>query len=390
MDTNLAYQGYATRDRTATLFGQTMGLVAMTAGFFALGAYAGRHLSGGAVIVAWLAAFVVLLIMNFAARRSAAAAVVLLAVFGVLMGVASAPTLVWYASTNPQILWQAGGATALFIAVFGAIGFLTRRDLSFVYRIAFFALIALLIFGIVLIFVRIPHGSLIYAIIGLVVFAGLTMGDFQRLRRARGIESAPLLAASIFLDVLNVFFFFLRIFSGSRDLTPALRRSCTLPRVVPEGEISVDDPRSPDVRALLERHLTFALSTTPPEHSFALDVDGLLDPAITFCSVRADGELLGVGAIKELDPEHAEIKSMHTTAVARGRGVGRAMLTHLLGIARTRGYRKVSLETGTMEEFAPARALYESAGFTACGPFADYRPSEDNYFMALRLDVPAS
>ena len=390
MDTNLAYQGYATRDRTATLFGQTMGLVAMTAGFFAAGAYAGRHLSQGAVIVAWLAAFVVLLIMNFAARRSGAAAVVLLAVFGVLMGVASAPTLVWYASTNPQILWQAGGATALFIAVFGAIGFLTRRDLSFVYRIAFFALIALLIFGIVLIFVRIPHGSLIYAIIGLVVFAGLTMGDFQRLRRARGIESAPLLAASIFLDVLNVFFFFLRIFSGSRDLTPALRRSCTLPRVVPEGEISVDDPRSPDVRALLERHLTFALSTTPPEHSFALDVDGLLDPAITFCSFRADGELLGVGAIKELDPEHAEIKSMHTTAVARGRGVGRAMLTHLLGIARTRGYRKVSLETGTMEEFAPARALYESAGFTACGPFADYRPSEDNYFMALRLDVPAS
>ena len=390
MDTNLAYQGYATRDRTATLFGQTMGLVAMTAGFFALGAYAGRHLSEGAVIVAWLAAFVVLLIMNFAARRSAAAAVVLLAVFGVLMGVASAPTLVWYASTNPQILWQAGGATALFIAIFGAIGYLTRRDLSFVYRIAFFALIALLIFGIVLIFVRIPHGSLIYAIIGLVVFAGLTMGDFQRLRRARGIESAPLLAASIFLDVLNVFFFFLRIFSGSRDLTPALRRSCTLPRVVPEGEISVDDPRSPDVRALLERHLTFALSTTPPEHSFALDVDGLLDPAITFCSFRADGELLGVGAIKELDPEHAEIKSMHTTAVARGRGVGRAMLAYLLGIARSRGYRKVSLETGTMDEFAPARALYESAGFTACGPFADYRPSEDNYFMTLRLDVPAS
>ncbi|HEY7262293.1 MAG TPA: GNAT family N-acetyltransferase [Trebonia sp.] len=390
MDTNLAYQGYATRDRTATLFGQTMGLVAMTAGFFALGAYAGRHLSEGAVIVAWLAAFAVLLIMNFAARRSAAAAVVLLAVFGVLMGVASAPTLVWYASTNPQILWQAGGATALFIAIFGAVGYLTRRDLAFVYRIAFFALIALLIFGIVLIFVRIPHGSLIYAIIGLVVFAGLTMGDFQRLRRARGIESAPLLAASIFLDVLNVFFFFLRIFSGSRDLTSALCRSCTLPRVAPEGEISVDDPRAPDVRALLERHLTFALSTTPPEHSFALDVDGLLDPAITFCSFRADGELLGVGAIKELDPGHAEIKSMHTTAVARGRGVGRAMLTHLLGIARSRGYRKVSLETGTMDEFAPARALYESAGFTACGPFADYRPSEDNYFMTLRLDVPAS
>jgi FtsH-binding integral membrane protein len=214
---NLAYQGYATRDQTATLFGQTMGLVAMTAGFFAAGAYAGRHLSEGAAIVSWIAAFVVLLIMNFAARRSAAAAIVLLVIFGVLIGVASAPTLAYYAATDPKILWQAGGATALFIAAFGAIGYLTRRDLSAIYRIAFIALLALLVFGIVLIFVRIPHASLIYAVLGLVIFAGLTMGDFQRLRRARGLNSAPLLAASIFLDVLNVFWFFLRIFAGSRD-----------------------------------------------------------------------------------------------------------------------------------------------------------------------------
>jgi uncharacterized protein len=216
MYSQAAYQGYSTRDRTATLFGQTMGLVALTAAFFALGAYAGRHLSEGAVIVSWIAAFVVLLIMNFVARRSAVAATVLLMIFGVLMGVASAPTLVWYASTNPQILWQAGGATALFMGVFGSIGYLTRRDLSVIYRIAFFALIALLIFGIVLIFVHIPHGSLIYAVLGLVIFAALTMGDFQRLRRSRGLDSAPLLAASIFLDALNVFFFFLRIF-GNRD-----------------------------------------------------------------------------------------------------------------------------------------------------------------------------
>ncbi len=217
MYSGVAYQESSTRDRTATLFGQTMGLVAMTAAFFAAGAYAGRHLSEGAVIVAWIAAFVALLIMNFVARRSSPAAVLLLVIFGVLMGVASAPTLYWYASTNPQILWQAGGATALFIGVFGSIGYLTRRDLSAIYRIAFFALIALLIFGIAAIFVRIPHGSLIYAILGLVVFAGLTMGDFQRLRRSRGLDSAPLLAASIFLDVLNVFWFFLRIFSGSRN-----------------------------------------------------------------------------------------------------------------------------------------------------------------------------
>ena len=154
--------------------------------------------------------------------------------------------------------------------------------------------------------------------------------------------------------------------------------------------IAVDDPRRGDVRALLERHLAFSNATTPPEHAFALDVDGLLDPAITFCSLRADGELLGIGAIKRLDAEHAEIKSMHTTQAARGRGVGRAMLNHLLGVARSRGYLRVSLETGTMAEFAPARALYESAGFIACGPFADYRPSEDNCFMTLPLETSAS
>ena len=212
-----AYQGYATRDQTAALFAQTMGLVALTAAVFALGAYAGRHLSEGAVIISWIAAFVVLMIMNFAARKSAGLATVLLVVFGILMGVASAPTLYWYGSTDPQILWQAGGATALFIAVFGAVGYTTRRDLSNIVRFAFFALIALLIFGIVLIFVHIPHASLIYAILGLVIFAALTMGDFQRLRRTKNMSSAPLIAASIFLDVLNVFFFFLRIFSGSRD-----------------------------------------------------------------------------------------------------------------------------------------------------------------------------
>jgi FtsH-binding integral membrane protein len=190
-----AYQGFASRDRTATLFGQTMGLVALTAAVFAAGAYAGRHLSEGAAIVSWIAAFVVLMIMRFAARKSPAAATVLLVVFGVLMG----------------------GATALFIGAFGAVGYLTRRDLSMIYRVAFFALLALLIFGIVLIFVHIPHGSLIYAVLGLVIFAALTMGDFQRLRRTKDMNSAPLIAASIFLDILNVFFFFLRIFSGGRD-----------------------------------------------------------------------------------------------------------------------------------------------------------------------------
>ena len=157
-----------------------------------------------------------------------------------------------------------------------------------------------------------------------------------------------------------------------------------------DGQISADDPRAPDVRALLGRHMAAMLAATPPEHAFALGVDGLLDPAVTFFSFRTDGELLGVGAIKQLDPEHAEIKSMHSAAAARGRGIGRAMLNHLLGVARSRRCRRVSLETGTMAEFAPARALYESAGFSACGPFADYRPSEDNCFMTLELDAPPS
>jgi modulator of FtsH protease len=212
----MAYQGYATPDRTRTLFGQTMGLVAAAAAFFALGAYAGRNLSHGVAIVAYIAAFVCLIIMNFMVRRSATASTVLLFVFGALIGIATSPVLVYYAATNPRILWQAGGATALFMAVFGAAGYATRRDLSWLWRVSFIALIALLIFGIALIFVHIPHGSLIYAVIGLVVFAGLTMVDFQRLRRSQGMSSAPLIAASIFLDALNVFLFFLRIF-GNRD-----------------------------------------------------------------------------------------------------------------------------------------------------------------------------
>jgi uncharacterized protein len=131
----------------------------------------------------------------------------------VLLGLAMAPVMVYYASTNPAVLWQAGGATALFIAGFGAAGYATRRDLSGLARLAFVALIALIVFGIAAIFVRIPHGSLIYSVLGLVIFAVLTMTDFQRLRRSKNLDSAPLIAASIFLDVLNVFLFFLRIFA---------------------------------------------------------------------------------------------------------------------------------------------------------------------------------
>jgi putative acetyltransferase len=152
-----------------------------------------------------------------------------------------------------------------------------------------------------------------------------------------------------------------------------------------DGQIGVDDPRRSDVQALLMRHREFALGQTPPEHSYALDADGLLDPAVTFFSFRAGDSLLGIGAIKRLDPRHAEIKSMHTAEAARGRGIGRAILTHLLDVARSEGLRQVSLETGTTPGFAPARALYCSAGFVACGPFSDYQPSQDNYFMTIEL-----
>jgi modulator of FtsH protease len=207
----------AARDRTHTLFGQTMLYVAATTGVFALGAYLGRNLSGFVGIVAFVGAFACLLGMRFAARRSREMTVGLLFGFGLLMGLATAPTLVYYASTNPQALWQAGGATALFIAGFGVTGYATRRDLSALARILTWALIALILFGIVLIFVNIPNGALIYSVLGLVIFAGLTMFDFQRLRRTQNIDSAPFLAASIFLDILNVFLLFLQLFSRRNE-----------------------------------------------------------------------------------------------------------------------------------------------------------------------------
>jgi FtsH-binding integral membrane protein len=205
-----------TRDETGTLLGQTMGLVAVTAGLFALGAYLGRDLSYGWGLVLFIASFGCLIGLNVAAQRSERMAITLLFAFGVLIGLATAPTIAYYASTNPQVVWQAGGATALFIAGFGAFGYATRRDLSAIARVCFWALIALIVFGIVLIFVQIPNGQLIYAILGLAIFAGLTAFDFQRLRRTRDLRAAPVLAASIFLDILNVFLLFLSLF-GRND-----------------------------------------------------------------------------------------------------------------------------------------------------------------------------
>ena len=212
-----ALQPAASRDQARALFGQTMGLVAVTTGFFALGAYLGRDLSYGWGLVLYLASFGLLLGLNVVASRSEQLAIGFLFGFGVLVGLATAPTIAYYASTNPQSVWQAGGATALFIAGFGAAGYATRRDLSALARVLFWALVALIVFGIVLIFVNIPGGALVYSVLGLVIFAGFTMFDFQRLRTSTDVNSAPFLAASIFLDILNVFLFFLQIFSGGQD-----------------------------------------------------------------------------------------------------------------------------------------------------------------------------
>ena len=209
------YGGALTRDQTRGLFSQTMGYVALTAALFAAGAYLGRGLSYGLGFLWFIAAFICLIAMNFTVRKSQQLTVVLLCAFGLLIGLAMSPVLLYYAGTNPSALWSAGGATALFIAGFGAAGYATRRDLSAIARVCFFALLALIIFGIVLIFVQIPGGNLIYSVLGLVIFAGFTMFDFQRLRTSKDVRSAPLLAASIFLDILNVFLFFLRIFSRS-------------------------------------------------------------------------------------------------------------------------------------------------------------------------------
>jgi uncharacterized protein len=217
--TDMTYRsaGVASGDRTHTLFSQTMGYVAVTAGLFALGAYLGRHLSYGWAFVWYIVAFAALIAMNFTVRRSSTASTVLLLILGLGLGLGLAPTLAYYASADPQALWQAGGATALFIAGFGAAGYATRRNLSGLARVSFWALIALIVFGIVLIFVHIPHADLVYSVLGLVVFAGLTTVDFWRLRRSTDLDSAPLIAASIFLDALNVFLFFLRIFARNEN-----------------------------------------------------------------------------------------------------------------------------------------------------------------------------
>jgi putative acetyltransferase len=137
-------------------------------------------------------------------------------------------------------------------------------------------------------------------------------------------------------------------------------------------EIAVDDPARDDVVLLLTDHLADMHATSPPESVHALDVEALAVPSVTFWTARRDGVLLGCAALKELDPTHAEVKSMRTAPASRGSGVATALLRHVLDESRRRGYGRVSLETGSQDFFAPARRLYARHGFAECGPFGDY------------------
>ncbi len=150
-------------------------------------------------------------------------------------------------------------------------------------------------------------------------------------------------------------------------------------------EIRPDDPTSADVAPLLERHLRMMWDTSPPESVHALDAGELAQPGVQFFTLRAGGQVLGMGAVKQLSGPEGEIKSMHILAEARGRGLARAMVDHLIGVARAAGWERLNLETGTEPAFAPARALYARAGFVECGPFEDYVLDPNSMFMTLAL-----
>ncbi len=145
------------------------------------------------------------------------------------------------------------------------------------------------------------------------------------------------------------------------------------------------DLDSLDVQALLALHFSAMRSTSPPDACHVLPGDGLKTPTITFWSAREEGRLLGVGALKELAADHGEVKSMRTAHRELGRGVGRAILHHIVGQAKKRGFQRISLETGSTQPFAAALALYESEGFVACAPFADYRDTPFTRFYTREL-----
>lgn len=150
-------------------------------------------------------------------------------------------------------------------------------------------------------------------------------------------------------------------------------------------QVRLDDLSGPEVRRLLEEHLSTMRQLSPPESVHALDIDALRQPEVTFWTVWSGDELLGCGALKELDPQHGEIKSMRTASVHRRKGVARTVLAHIIEEARNRSYARLSLETGSIQAFAPAQRLYESFGFTVCAPFADYVVDPNSVYMTRAL-----
>jgi len=216
-DLTLAPAGTVAAAPARAVFGQVMGLVAATVGFTALGAYVGRDLSGGAGILFFVAGFACIFGLQFAAASEREQlAIGFLFGLGLALGLAVAPVLNGYAEADPAAVWQAAGATAATVGGLGAVGDATRRDLSNWVRFLFWALVALIVFGIVLIFVNIPHADIIYAVLGIVIFGGYTIFDFNRLRRAEMSSAVPI-AASIFLDVFNIFLFFLQLFGNEQQ-----------------------------------------------------------------------------------------------------------------------------------------------------------------------------
>jgi putative acetyltransferase len=153
----------------------------------------------------------------------------------------------------------------------------------------------------------------------------------------------------------------------------------------PFMNIKVDDLKGPEIHDLLCEHLQSVKLYSPPESIHALDIEALRTTEITFWTAWESGELLGCGALKELDSRHGEIKSMRTSSLHLRQGVARALLNHILAEARRRGYDRLSLETGSADAFEPARTLYASFGFTYCGPFADYVEDPYSVFMTREL-----
>lgn len=150
--------------------------------------------------------------------------------------------------------------------------------------------------------------------------------------------------------------------------------------------IKIDDLQHPAIHQLLNEHLQNMYELSPADSVHALNLEKLRVPEITFWTAWENDLLLGCGALKELDRKHGEIKSMRTPLAHRRKGAGRAILTHIIEVAKGRDYERLSLETGAAEAFKPARRLYESFGFTYCGPFGDYTDDPNSVFMTLRLE----